>query len=127
MTSINWEQRFARAARDFDWPLVADTAQRYVDYLRAATAIEKSRQARSVLGLLRENRRYQELLVVSDALLGQGIEDAFVRRQFAQALVDRDTPAAAAVVFRSLIDDPAINDDETAEALGGRGRCYKQL
>ena len=127
MTSINWEQRFARAARDFDWPLVADTAQRYVDYLRAATAIEKSRQARSVLGLLRENRRYQELLVVSDALLGQGIEDAFVRRQFAQALVDRDTPAAAAVVFRSLIDDPAINDDETAEALGGLGRCYKQL
>ena len=49
------------------------------------------------------------------------------RRQFAQALVDRDTPAAAAVVFRSLIDDPAINNDERAEALGGLGRCYKQL
>jgi len=127
MTSVNWEQRFATAARDFDWRLVADTAQRYVDYLRAATTIEKSRQARSILGLLRKNRRYQELLVVSDALLGQGIEDAFVRRQFAQALVDRDTPAAAAVVFRSLIDDPAINDDESAEALGGLGRCYKQL
>jgi S1-C subfamily serine protease len=64
---------------------------------------------------------------VSDALLGQGIEDAFVRRQFAQALVDRDTPAAAALVFRSLLDDPAINEDERAEALGGLGRCYKQL
>lgn len=127
MTSINWERRFARAARDFDWRLVADTAQGYVDHLRGTPTMEKSRQARSILGLLRENRRYTELLVVSDALLGQGIEDAFVRRQFAQALVDRDTPAAAAVVFRALIDDPAINNDERAEALGGLGRCYKQL
>ena len=94
--SINWEQTFAAAARDFDWQLVADTAQRYVDYLRGASAIEKTRQAKSMIHLLRENRRYPEQLLVADALLGQGIEDAAVRRQFAQGLVDRNTPAAAA-------------------------------
>ena len=125
--SVNWEQTFARAARDFDWELIAEVAQRYVDYLRGASAIEKTRQAKSILGLLRENRRYAELLLVADALLGQGIEDAAVRRQFAQGLVDRNTPAAAALVFRSLIADPTISEDERAEALGGLGRCYKQL
>jgi Trypsin-like peptidase domain len=125
--SVNWEQRFAIAARDFDWQLVADTAQRYVDYLRGASAIERTRQAKSILGILRDNRRYPELVLVADALLGQGIEDAALRRQFAQGLADRDTPAAAAVVFRSLIADPTISEDERAEALGGLGRCYKDL
>jgi Trypsin-like peptidase domain len=125
--SVNWEQTFARAARDFDWQLVADIAQRYVDYLRGTSAIVKARQAKSILGLLRANRRYHELLLVADALLGQGIEDAAVRRQFAAGLVDRNTPAAAAFEFRSLIDDPTISEDERAEALGGLGRCYKQL
>jgi hypothetical protein len=124
---VNWEQTFARAARDFDWQLVADTAQRYVDYLRGASAIEKTRQAKSILGLLRENRRYDQLLLVADALLGQGIEDAAVRRQFAQGLVERDSPAAASLAYRQLITDPTISEDERAEALGGLGRCYKQL
>jgi hypothetical protein len=125
--SLTWEQQFAVAARDFDWQLVADTAQRYVDYLRGASAIEKTRQAKSILGLLRENRRHAEQLLVADALLAQGIDDAAVRRQFAQGLADRNTPAAAALVFRSLIADPTISEDERAEALGGLGRCYKQL
>jgi hypothetical protein len=125
--SVNWEQTFAAAARDFDWQLVADTARRYVDYLRGASAIENSRQAKSILGLLRENRRYPELLLVADALMGQGLDDAAVRRQYAQGLVERDTPAAAAVVYRSLIADPTISEEERAEALGGLGRCYKEL
>jgi Trypsin-like peptidase domain len=125
--SVNWEQTFAVAARDFDWRLVADIAQRYVDYLRGASAIEKTRQAKSILGLLRENRRYDQLLLVADALLGQGIEDAAVRRLFALGLVDRNFPAAAAIAFRSLIADPTISEEERAEALGGLGRCYKQL
>ncbi len=125
--AVNWEQTFARATRDFDWQLVADTARRYVDYLHGTSAIEKTRQAKSILGLLRENRRYRELLLVADALIGQGIEDAAVRRLFAQGLVDRDLAGAAALVFRTLIDDPNISEDERAEALGGLGRCHKQL
>jgi tetratricopeptide (TPR) repeat protein len=125
--SVNWEHTFAVAARDFNWELVADTARRYVDYLRGASTTEKSRQARSILRLLRENRRYEQLLLVADALLGQSIEDAAVQRQFALGLVDRNFPAAAAVVFRSLIADPTISEYERAEALGGLGRCYKQL
>ncbi len=125
--SVNWEQTFAGAARDFDWQFVTSIAQRYVEYLRSATAIEKGRQARSILGLLRENRRYPELLLIADALLAQGMGDAFVRRQFAQALVDRHTPAAAALVFRSLMEDHDISADEHAEAQGGLGRCEKQL
>jgi hypothetical protein len=125
--SGNWERTFARAARDFDWQRVADIAQRYVDYIRSAYAIENTRQARWILGLLRKNRRYDEQLLVADALLGQGFEVAAVRRQFASGLVDRDFPGAAALVFRSLIDDRTISEDERAEALGGLGRCYKQL
>jgi tetratricopeptide (TPR) repeat protein len=123
----NWEQSFTWAARDFDWQLVADIAQRYVDYLRGASTIEKTRQARSILDLLRKNRRYPELLLVADALMAQGVEDPAVRRLFALGLVDRNLAGAAALQFRTLIADPTISEDERAEALGGLGRCYKQL
>jgi S1-C subfamily serine protease len=64
---------------------------------------------------------------VADALLGQGIEHAAVRRLFALGLVDRNYPAAAAFTFRSLIADSTISEEERTEALGGLGRCHKQL
>jgi hypothetical protein len=50
-----------------------------------------------------------------------------VKRQLAQGLVDRDSPAASLLVFRTLKADPTIPQEERVEAPGGVGRCYKQM
>jgi hypothetical protein len=124
---MTWEADFATAAGRFNWQRVAELADAYVRFLRSSSADVSASQAKSVLALLRENRRYNELLRVADALLGHGIEDAAVKRQFAQALVDRDSPAASLLLFRSLVEDPDVNEGERVEALGGMGRCFKQM
>ena len=133
---MGWENDFRSAARDFDWPRVVELTDGYVRELRRSGEPAPSIQVRSILGLLRENLRYEEVLQVADAALGQGladaalgegVADAVVRRQYAQALVDRENPAASLLIFKALVDDPDITDNERVEARGGVGRCYKQL
>jgi len=124
---VGWRKKIQQAARQFDWQQLADVVEGYVGHLRSAPEIEDSQQIRAILSLLREYRRYEELLRVADAALGHGLTDAAIKRQLAQALVDRDRPAAALVIFRSLIDDPQVTPMERIEAWGGIGRCHKQL
>ena len=124
---MSWRQRIRQAARQFDWQQLAEVVEEYVGHLRSTPEIEDSQQIRAILSLLRECRRYEELLRVADAALGHGLTDAAIKRQLAQALVDRDRPAAALLIFRSLIDDPGLTPMERIEAWGGVGRCYKQL
>jgi V8-like Glu-specific endopeptidase len=133
---VGWENDFRSAARDFDWPRVVELTDGYVRDLRGSGDPAPSIQVRSILGLLRENLRYEEVLRVADAALGQGladvalgegVADAVVRRQYAQALVDRENPAASLLIFQSLVADPEVTDNERVEARGGVGRCYKQL
>jgi hypothetical protein len=66
-------------------------------------------------------------LRVADAALGHGLTETAIKRQLAQALVDRDRPAAALLIFRLLIDDSQVTPLERIEAWGGIGRCHKQL
>ena len=124
---MSWRQRIQQAARQFDWQQLAEVVEEYVGHLRSTPEIEDSQQIRAILSLLRECRRYEELLRVADAALGHGLTDATIKRQLAQALVDRDRPAAALLIFRSLIDDPGLTPMERIEAWGGVGRCHKQL
>jgi V8-like Glu-specific endopeptidase len=124
---VSWRQRIQQAARQFDWQQLAEVVEEYVGHLRSTPEIEDYQQIRAILSLLRECRRYEELLRVADAALGHGLTDAAIKRQLAQALVDRDRPAAALLIFRSLIDDPGLTPMERIEAWGGVGRCHKQL
>jgi V8-like Glu-specific endopeptidase len=124
---LSWESQFVNATRSFEWPRVAELANGYVEHLRNTSEYVSATEAKSILALLRENLRSNELLRVADALLGHGVEDAAVKRQFAQALVDRDSPAASLLIFRTLVADPGVSEGERAEAQGGVGRCYKQM
>ena len=124
---MSWESQFVTAARSFEWERVAELADDYVRHLRTSSEYVSAPEAKSILALLRENRRYNELLRVADALLGHGVEDAAVKRQFAQALVERDIPSASLLLFSALVADPNIREGERVEAQGGVGRCYKQM
>lgn len=123
----DWEGELAAACRDFDWPRLAGVTERYVQHLRSADGTTSVQEASGMLRLLREHLRYDELLRVGDALLGNGVEAPVVRRQLAQALVDRESPATSLLIFSELADDPTVPAGERVEARGGVGRCYKQL
>ena len=122
-----WPHRFRAAAEGYDWPAVTRTTEQYVQHLRSTAATVSRTEATEVLGILRAARRYTEIHAVADALLGRGLGDAHVRRQLAQALVDRDNPSVALLVYRGILEDPETPPEEWAEALGGIGRCHKQL
>jgi V8-like Glu-specific endopeptidase len=123
----SWPARLRAATTAFSWNELSHIVDQYVRHLRSTEELVPQEEARQMLGLLRGVRRYSELHAVADALLGHGLNDSVVKRQFAQSLVDRDSPAAALLVYQAILDDPSTPEQERTEAMGGRGRCFKQL
>lgn len=123
----SWPDVLEDATARYDWTAVAEVVKRYVDHLRSTEGSVPGDEASRMLGLLRGVRRFAEIQTIADALLGHGLNDAVIRRQLAQSLVDRDNPAAARLVYQAILDDPATPDAERPEAMGGIGRCCKQL
>jgi len=123
----SWTARLRDAVEDFDWHQVSAVIDGYSAHLRASPAGGATREAKEILRMLRENRRYEGLLEVADALLANHVTDAAVKRAVAQGLVDRGRAATSLLVFRAILDDPQTSPEERAEALGGVGRCSKEL
>jgi hypothetical protein len=63
---LSWESQFCIAARSFEWQRIAEITDDYVRYLRDTSELVSAAEAKSILALLRENRRYNELLRVAD-------------------------------------------------------------
>ena len=108
---ISWADRVRRTTASFSWNELGQIVDQYVRHLRSTEDLVPQREASEILGLLRGVRRYAELQRVADALLGHGLNEAVVKRQFAQALVDRDSPAAALLVYQGILDDPATPEE----------------
>ena len=123
----SWVERIRAATVAFNWSELSEIVEQYVAHLRSTEDLVPQGEASDILGLLRGVRRYAEVHAVADALLGHGLNEAVVKRQFAQALVDRDSPAAALLVYQGILDDPSTPEAERPEAMGGVGRCHKQL
>jgi len=84
--------------------------------------------ARKALSLLRRKAWFEQMETVSDALLFTGQDDAQIRRQYAQALIDQNKLTAAVYVLEGLVERTAAADpQENAEARGLLGRVFKQL
>ena len=107
---LSWPDRLRAATAAFSWNELTHIVEQYVRHLRSTDESVTQDEASQMLGLLRGVRRYAELHVAADALLGHGLHDAFIKRQFAQALVDRDSPAAALLVYQGILDDPSTPD-----------------
>ncbi|MFC5139055.1 serine protease [Actinomycetospora rhizophila] len=125
MTRRNWVKEFRAATATFDWTVVDELARSYADHLYAVPSLPDN--VGVVLQTLREALRYAELEIVADAALAHSLCLPAVRRQYAQALVDRGKPAAALRLYRELADDEALSLFDHLEAQGGIGRCYKEL
>jgi S1-C subfamily serine protease len=83
---------------------------------------------RRILALLRRKTYFGQMERVAESLLFTGQDDAQIRRQYAQALIDQSKLTAAVYVLESLVERTGgIDPSENAEARGLLGRVYKQL
>jgi hypothetical protein len=86
--------------------------------------------ARKILAALRRKGWFAPMERVAEALYFTGHDEAQIRRQYAQALIDQGKIPAAVYVIESLIARTAGDPgdlNENAEARGLLGRIYKQL
>ena len=83
-------------------------------------------EAKRLLGVLRSHRCFDAMTRVADALLSVGTEYTYVRRQYAQALIERGQLDLAIQMLRLAISTLAPSDPERSEILGLLGRAHKQ-
>lgn len=113
-----------KAALDtYDWTGAARLCGDLTNRLYATPEPLPLRPARAILKALRAKRQFRLMTGVAEALLRCGQNAAEIRRQQAQALIDRGLLLPAEELLRPLTADPA----EGAEAIGLTGRIYKQL
>lgn len=92
-----------------------------------AAALAAAHQA---LGALQEARAFAHVATLAERLVRMGLDDAEVRRRYAQALVDSGRPTAALALLAPLThqkDERAVPPAERAVALGVTGRAHKQI
>lgn len=88
-------------------------------------AVEMGHRA---LAVLQEARAFAAVTTFAERLIRLSLDDAEVRRRYAQALVDSGRPVAALALVEPLTTDPDLaTSPERAVALGVTGRAYKQL
>src|SRR5947199_3191155 len=85
--------------------------------------------ARKILQTLRRKCYFDLMERVAEALRQAGQDDAQIRRQYAQSLIDQgpDKVSKAIDILESLVARTADDPEENAEARGLLGRVYKQL
>ncbi len=100
-----------------------------VMHLRSRTKPYPLDQSKSILNTLRRKRYFDLIVKVSDVLIQTGQNQANIRRQYAQALLDLGYTSAGLDVLKVLELDclQESNDGELAEARGLMGRARKQM
>jgi hypothetical protein len=85
-------------------------------------------QAKRALKVLRDKRMFALLERLADTFIQSGQSHVFIRRQYAQALLDQSRLSSAIHVLEKLVEDTGRKDlAEQAEARGLLGRAYKQM
>src|SRR4029077_5004130 len=114
------------AVESFDRPGVDRICAGLVAHLRNSESPPLEHEARLVLALLQRKRHFQHLQRVADALVHNGLDRPFVRRRYAQALLDQEMLTAGLSILGGLIET-TDDAEELAEARGLVGRANKQL
>ncbi len=122
-----FELDLSDALRTFDWGRVDELCRSLVGRLRSEPAPCPEDGAGSILYRLRRKRRFEAMALVAEALLESGLESPRIRRQYAQALIERGCLAPAELMLRSIAGTAAPSPfDEATEVRGLLGRIGKQ-
>ena len=114
------------AVRERDRTLVRGLCGALVAYLRTDRRLPNAK-ATTILDVLRKKRHFDEMAEIADTLLQTGHTAPVIRRQYAQALIERGQLGAAAAMLDGLVRDTRFDLAENAEARGLLGRVYKQI
>lgn len=117
------------AVSTFDRQRAAELCDKLAVHLRSRAKPYPFKESKSILGILRRKRYFDLILKVADVLIQTGQDEANIRRQYAQALLDLGYIAAGLDVLKVLEQDclKEKNDGELAEARGLMGRARKQM
>lgn len=128
---MDWEpdsfrQELTGAVEGYDRPAATDLCDRLINHLRTDRQLYPVREARIILRLLRRKRLFETMTKVAEALLRSGQRSPPIRCEYAQALIDRGLPAAAAEMLDGVLRE-TTDQVCRAEARGLLGRAYKQM
>jgi hypothetical protein len=111
----------------FDWSGAAEICDSLVRRIQEEPEVLPVDRAKKCLSLLRRKRLFRLVTQLAEALLASGQRTPLIRRQYAQALIDRGILVAPELVLQSILQDSQLDQGEEKEARGLLGRIYKQL
>ncbi len=122
-------KRLDAAVNAFDRQEAGQLCEQLVSHLCSRKTPYPFEQAKSILGTLRRKRYFELITRVADTLIQTGQNNANIRRQYAQALIDQGHISAGLDVLEVLQQDclKKKNTEELAEARGLMGRARKQM
>ena len=90
------------AVSTFDRQRAAELCDKLAVHLRSRAKPYPFKESKSILGILRRKRYFDLILKVADVLIQTGQDEANIRRQYAQALLDLGYIAAGLYVLMVL-------------------------
>jgi hypothetical protein len=128
---VSWNEadfrgRLGAAVESFDRDASSRLVNELISALNQDAAVTPD-GAREILQSLRRKCFFDLMERAAEALRQAGQDEAQIRRQYAQALIDQGKEAAAIDVLEALIARSAEDPAENVEARGLLGRAYKQL
>lgn len=114
------------ALTDFDDNSVVEICGRIIDFINTSTSAIELSQIKSILYQLRRKRKFSLLNSVAEAVMNSGETHPQVKRQYIQGLIGQGFLAAADSLTNELLADPELSKTERLEAIGLKGRIYKQ-
>jgi Trypsin-like peptidase domain/MAP3K TRAFs-binding domain len=106
---------------------VRERAQKALTALRGLCGEEEVREAKRLVEALRNQRAYELMGRLAEAVSRRDPKDAKNRRLYAQYLIDTGKATAAVDLLQPLARRLPKDDPEHAEATGLLGRAHKQI
>jgi len=126
------QRELVRALETNERAAASRASSRLAAQIRATGRIFPADRAREVMQGLRRKRLFAEMLEVGEALMQQQevkvppLVEPVVRRQYAQALIERGQLSAALSMLQTVLPHCAAGSPDEAEVQGLIGRVHKQ-
>ncbi len=115
------------ACAEFNSAFAEDICDGLIAYVYSSIRPFPLDVAKDILKIIRKRRYFSMMSRIADAFLRAGLDDAQIKRQYAQALIDQGMAFPALVILREIQGSQRRNSQEWAEARGLIGRAYKQI